>query len=371
MKHSNQYVAFDLLRGIAALLVCAGHIRNFLFVDFGEVANPNYFDKLFYFATGIGHQAVIVFFVLSGFFVGGSVWKQLGRAEFSWTDYTFARLSRLWVVLIPALLVTLCFDSLGKFLVDSAGYDGRWRGLLSSGPGVGIDNIALSPLTLLGNAFFLQTVAVPVFGTNGPLWSLANEFWYYLIFPFVAMALYERSSLSLFAVAITGGIFASLPSGIQTGFLFWLMGCLAAIAGQSIPRIKLLTLFLIMVIFVASLAGSKLLGGFSSELIVAVPSMILLLVLPHVKPGNRLLLRGATGLSEMSYSLYLFHFPFAAFCWFVFFAPDQAQPSAFSYVQFFAFFAATLAFCFVMWWLFERHTGHVRSLLKNGLRVFR
>jgi peptidoglycan/LPS O-acetylase OafA/YrhL len=40
--------------------------------------------------------------------------------------------------------------------------------------------------TFVGNLAFLQTIAVPIFGTNGPMWSLANEFWYYLIFPLAA-----------------------------------------------------------------------------------------------------------------------------------------------------------------------------------------
>jgi hypothetical protein len=53
----------DLLRGLAALLVCAGHLRSFLMVDFGEVRSPSILDRAFYFATGLGHQAVVVFFL--------------------------------------------------------------------------------------------------------------------------------------------------------------------------------------------------------------------------------------------------------------------------------------------------------------------
>ena len=33
------------------------------------------------------------------------------------------------------------------------------------------------------NAFFLQTIVGPTFGSNGPLWSLAYEWWYYVLFP--------------------------------------------------------------------------------------------------------------------------------------------------------------------------------------------
>jgi peptidoglycan/LPS O-acetylase OafA/YrhL len=371
MKHSEKYVALDLLRGTAALMVCAGHIRNFLFVDFGEVGAPNFLDRIFYLATGLGHQAVIIFFVLSGFFVGGSVWKQLGRGEFAWREYALARLSRLWVVLLPALLATWCFDSLGQLLADHAGYDGRWHGLLSSGPGAGADGISLSAPTLLGNAFFLQTIAVPTFGTNGPLWSLANEFCYYLIFPFAAIALYKRAAPSLLGAAVMGGLLAGLPSGIQSGFIFWLMGWLAAVVAPKIARVTLWQQFLGVMVLGAALAGTKLLGGFAGELLAAAATMLLLLALPHVKLGGSPLARAAAKFSDMSYTLYLFHFPFVAFCWYVFVAPRQMQPSILGYGQFFIGLAATLLFCFVMWWFFERHTGRVRRYLRNALEVTR
>ena len=68
----------DLIRGLAALLVCSGHLRAFLFCGLEEIQLPSVFTKVFYFLTGLGRQAVMVFFVLSGFFVAGSVvdaWK--------------------------------------------------------------------------------------------------------------------------------------------------------------------------------------------------------------------------------------------------------------------------------------------------------
>ena len=47
--------------------------------------------KAFYFLTGLGHQAVIIFFVLSGFFVGGSILKNL--ENFSFKRYFTTRLT--------------------------------------------------------------------------------------------------------------------------------------------------------------------------------------------------------------------------------------------------------------------------------------
>jgi peptidoglycan/LPS O-acetylase OafA/YrhL len=67
----------DLVRGLSALVVMAGHLRAFIFEDFGNLATPGPLSKIFYFITGLGHQAVMVFFVLSGYFVGGAVCKAL------------------------------------------------------------------------------------------------------------------------------------------------------------------------------------------------------------------------------------------------------------------------------------------------------
>ena len=74
----------DLVRGAAALLVMLGHLRNLFFVDFSEVAsNANPLVKLVYLATGFSHYAVMIFFVLSGFLVGGGVLR--GRIDGKWS----------------------------------------------------------------------------------------------------------------------------------------------------------------------------------------------------------------------------------------------------------------------------------------------
>ena len=61
----------NFLRWLSALMVVIGHLRSFLFVEYNLVENKTVFIKLFYFITGFGHQAVIVFFVISGYLVGG------------------------------------------------------------------------------------------------------------------------------------------------------------------------------------------------------------------------------------------------------------------------------------------------------------
>ncbi len=172
MKERDEFL--DLVRGLSALLVLAAHVRGFIFVDFEESSDRGVASKAFYFLTGIHHQAVMVFFVLSGYFVGGGVLNSLAADRFSWRHYSEARLSRLWMVLIPALVLTAICDSAGSQLSPTA-YAGEWRDVWMSGPEPG-RTIGLGIITFLGNLFFLQTIEIDVYGSNGPLWSLANEF---------------------------------------------------------------------------------------------------------------------------------------------------------------------------------------------------
>lgn len=65
-------VHLDALRGIAAVGVCLNHVRDIFFRDYSQLSHHNPLLALAYLATGLGHQWVIIFFVLSGYLVGGS-----------------------------------------------------------------------------------------------------------------------------------------------------------------------------------------------------------------------------------------------------------------------------------------------------------
>lgn len=71
MFREERNLWLDLIRGSSALLVCLGHLRNAMLVDYSTLVHPNIAIKAFYALTSFGHQAVMVFFVLSGYFVGG------------------------------------------------------------------------------------------------------------------------------------------------------------------------------------------------------------------------------------------------------------------------------------------------------------
>ena len=171
----GNYVAFDALRCLAAGEVLFGHALN-LFVT-NSVAGLHGALRLVHVVASFGHHAVIAFFVLSGFWISKSVAERHADGRWSWSDYSIDRLSRLWVVLIPALMVGGALDALSLGLARFP-YSALGPTILG-----GDFAIRLTPTTFLGNVLFLQKLAVPMFGSNTALWSLANEFWYYLWFP--------------------------------------------------------------------------------------------------------------------------------------------------------------------------------------------
>jgi len=50
-------------RWIAAGMVVLGHLRSPIFKDYPLVTNKSILINFFYFITGFGHEAVIIFFV--------------------------------------------------------------------------------------------------------------------------------------------------------------------------------------------------------------------------------------------------------------------------------------------------------------------
>jgi peptidoglycan/LPS O-acetylase OafA/YrhL len=61
-KASKHWPFLDFLRATAALLVVFAHSRAYYFLYISFDDEPNVFLKLFYFVTGLGHEAVVIFF---------------------------------------------------------------------------------------------------------------------------------------------------------------------------------------------------------------------------------------------------------------------------------------------------------------------
>src|ERR1039458_3880308 len=78
----------DLVRGLAALAVMLGHVRSLFFVEYAQVEHRNLFLQGIYFLTGFGHESVMIFFVLSGLFIGPNVLESVRQGRWSWKRYS-------------------------------------------------------------------------------------------------------------------------------------------------------------------------------------------------------------------------------------------------------------------------------------------
>jgi peptidoglycan/LPS O-acetylase OafA/YrhL len=174
----------------------------------------------------------MIFFVLSGFLVGGSVLRGRMDGTWSWSLYATNRLTRLWVVLIPALLLGAIWDHCGIHLFGTSGIYG---GVARANVGIFAVLPRLSGSVMVGNALFLQGILTPTFGSNGPLWSLSYEFWYYVLFPLMVLAVpldKFSSSMVLRGVASLAVVFF-IGETISLYFLIWFLGATINLAPEE------------------------------------------------------------------------------------------------------------------------------------------
>lgn len=311
----------DFIRAAAACAVMFGHVRALFFVEYPQIVSPNFFLKVLYFLTGFGHQAVIVFFVLSGFLISSSVFKSLGSQKWSGTEYAIHRSARLYVVLIPGLLLGLLWDFVGShFLPGRILYS---HPLASLGPAIARENLTIG--NFFGNLFYLQTILCSTFGSNGPLWSLANEFWYYVLFPlglFAGIALAKRAWRQAIVLGLLAcGVSYFLGFEKLTGFVIWLAGSVLVIAYAKLSPKPSSTLMLYLVASSLTLAACLsaarvgMLPALTSDLVVAMAFTLFLfgaLGLPW-GANRQFYLRTTHSLAAFSYSLYVLHFPLVLF----------------------------------------------------------
>lgn len=140
----------DLVRGIAALVVLIGHgVQGRMYTG------PWPFSIL------MQHNAVVVFFVLSGLVIATSV---DGRTM-TLRDYAIARASRILPVALPAVVLSVVLAAIGNQLMPPT--DG------------------LPPLrpqqTALATVFLSESFG-PGWALNPPYWSLCYEVWFYALF---------------------------------------------------------------------------------------------------------------------------------------------------------------------------------------------
>jgi peptidoglycan/LPS O-acetylase OafA/YrhL len=218
-------VYLDLVRFAAAVVVVLSHVWPVL-APARPVAWP-------------GHQAVIVFFVLSGCVIAHAADSRERRLA----DFVLRRIARLWSVALPALL-------LGGVAALAAG-----PVQLSPAAPVPSDAADLALRTGL-NAVFAGELwwadrPPPV---NSPYWSLNYEAWYYALFAAWTWSRGPwRAALPIALAAVAGPrILLLLPA--------WLAGVAVARCHPALTVRQALLLFAATGMLASVMAGSDLDG---------------------------------------------------------------------------------------------------------------
>jgi peptidoglycan/LPS O-acetylase OafA/YrhL len=182
-------VYLDLIRVLAAAFVFFDH-------------SPGYTGGFLWRLSGFGHQAVMFFFVLSGFVIA----YVTDIKERSGGEYAVNRLARIYSVALPALVLTIALYYLGKW-IDPLAYPN-------------LDGKLSSPGAMIFKALFFlnQSWSPTIIFSNIPYWSLGYEVLYYVFFGLAVFTKGKtRLALLLLALLLMGpSVCMALP--------IWLMG---------------------------------------------------------------------------------------------------------------------------------------------------
>ena len=294
--HSTDRHRTDIqaLRGLAILLVLLHHGRLLPWLK-------------------AGHLGVDIFFVVSGYLITGILQRTLADGSFSFTGFYFRRAKRL----LPAAYVTFVATTLLStlFLTRSEMRDFTWQ--------------LLGAVTFTGNvALWMQTGYFEGAAHLKPLlhvWSLSIEEQYYLLLPAALVLTPKRFWKAGLYAMVTGSLLLCLvllPS--KPGAVFYLLptrawelglGSLGALALEgSVVAVWLARLFwpalasLLVVPFLSTGAPHPGLDA----LIVCTATLIVLLRC-HPVLNESWAARRLARLGDISYSLYLVHWPLLAF----------------------------------------------------------
>lgn len=346
----------DWLRFLAAFMVLLVHVRGVAVVEYGALPEEqrNLTVAVFFLLTRLRREAVLLFFVLSGFLVGGRLFDRVVSGDFDWKDYALDRLTRIYIPLLPALALSGVV---------------AWFTQAPAGPAI-----------LLGNVLGLQQVLATAYGGNDPLWTLAYEIWFYALGGALACLVHMRRLTVLAGLVLLTSL--AVFSVLGSSFLFcWLVGAVAWRTRPEHGSVTLGVLGLLMIlagsfgtqINIESDAIQSAAAGLRAwvpdqalvRLVMAGGFALLVQQLVTMQPGvwRTTLDQWGTRLAACSYTLYLTHYPVLAllhhFGW-----PRAARLDAAAFASLLTLLALSCLVAWALWFCFESRTTAVRRWLR-------
>jgi peptidoglycan/LPS O-acetylase OafA/YrhL len=307
----SRLYSLDALRGVAALAVVFWHWQHFFFSGttladgFNREAQPFYeVFRIFYLQGGLG---VYLFFSLSGFIFFWLYAGTISARRLTPGDFLVLRFSRLY----PLHLVTLLLAAIGH-----AVYAGVNGGSFVY-PENDLRHFAL-------NLLFASSIGLERgYSYNGPVWSVSVEVVLYAVFfMFCWFSINRTYGTSFLLMVSLAGFFVLtdyhplVGSGFGSFFLGGVVhGIFAGITGRrNCLLITRLVVAATVVLWGAAIAS--LYTGIAPRLLGTQEYFYLLILFPMTILSLALLeqrgiafARALSPLGEISYSLYLIHFP--------------------------------------------------------------
>lgn len=375
----------DMARWMAAAIVFVGHLRNPLFLGYGDVPpeHRNVVVQAWYFVSSLTAEAVTVFFVLSGLLVGAAGLARRQAGKFVPADYAIDRVTRLYLAFLPALLLGFVLDLVGSRAFASVGFWDHSHPMVAqkidTAPFISMLDLDI----LLGNVVMLQHYLVPPLGSNQPLWTISAEFWFYAVFLLAlsATGLTKHRAVRAAAFLAIGAVFSVLGTGFLVLLGLWSIGVAIGLA----PAGRWRSLPAACAVFLSILIAARLSKNFleASSLLRELKNYAVALSFAYMiccMRGRRFawlekIARPNAFMASFSYSLYLLHFPVMLFLLGALhatgFFPGIARgfnPTEWTGV---AIYASVILLVMVLCWLFslatERKTERVRKVLKRKI----
>jgi len=357
----------NFLRGLAAQAVVIGHGISYFGVS----------DKL----PNIQNSAVVIFFILSGIVIPYSTFNKLAKSpHHSFASYFLDRFSRIYTGFVPALFFVLCVDVLSKFLFG-AGYaysdslnTHTFLGnllMFQDHPLQGLIRGVLS-LKIFSPLYFLMPITS--FGSARPFWTVAIEWWIYLLFGWVVLRKDNRNGrpfifLFILFILLIVPVFNWLNGRGNGLSMMWFMGLLVYIflSRFAIDLSKLEFLFLVTLFLFCSFAwlfnssnNNVYNPAFAGSL-----ALILYLALSSLQSNGIVIPRALESTivfnADISYMLYLVHYTLLdiLYVW-------RGAGGWTSVLM--GFFLSNLV-AVVMYFAFDRHHKKIGNWLKHSFKV--
>jgi peptidoglycan/LPS O-acetylase OafA/YrhL len=368
-EHSKRVYGLDIVRALSILIVVAAHGGTYIYP---------YINSYYYTFPLI--DSVTLFFVLSGFLIGGILIKIINKTEFGWKDLANFWVRR-WFRTLPNYFLVLTGLTAYYFVLLKSDFTGIWKYFTFT------QNVN-SPLPNY-YLFFSES------------WSLSIEEWFYFFIPlslFIAFKFRTDKKKTIFFAAlaflvlITGfRIYKALRFG-YVDYEFWnfnfrtviltridslMYGVIGAYYYYYYPekwfsRKNLLFIGGVILLFLPQFLGPHYMLWFKLSLD-SVGALMILPKMSSIIKGKGIVFRFLSFISAVSYSMYLINstpmqkivmkgvFNNIGF--------NYTDGAKYGWIAYFIYWGLTIIISYLMYALFEKPIMKLRDGKKTGVQL--